>query len=402
MKRKKVWAFLTALCLTCTVGFGAAGEQPVKVSAADSLSEIQQKQQEIQKKLDEANANLSNLNKQIGQEEQKQEALDDQISLNQQKINLLQESISAMNADIEEKNNQIAQKEEDIDNKELEIADTYEVFKQRMRAMYMAGENSSLEMLLSAESFSDFLTNAEMMKAISSHDQQLVDDLRTQKAAIEEEKAGIEEDKAAIEQRQQEIIIQRENIKATQSELEQAYAQSEDAMQDYDALKDQYENNRDAALAEEKAVEQELQNWYKTHSSSSSDGSTANSQFIWPLPGYSTISSPYGSRWGGFHTGMDITGGGVFGANIVAAASGTVIQATSHYSYGNYIIIDHGGGYSTLYAHASQLLVSIGDTVQQGDTIALVGSTGNSTGPHLHFEVRVNGQHQNPANYVHS
>ncbi len=402
MKRKKIWAFLTALCLTCTVGFGAAGEQPVKVSAADSLSEIQQKQQEIQKKLDEANANLSNLNKQIGQEEQKQEALDNQISLNQQKINLLQESISAMNADIDEKNDQIAQKEEEIADKELEIADTYEVFKQRMRAMYMAGENSSLEMLLSAESFSDFLTNAEMMKAISSHDQQLVDDLRTQKAAIEEEKAGIEEDKAAIEQRQQEIIIQRENIKATQSELEQAYAQSEDAMQDYDALKDQYENNRDAALAEEKAVEQELQNWYKTHSSSSSDGSTANSQFIWPLPGYSTISSPYGSRWGGFHTGMDITGGGVFGANIVAAASGTVIQATSHYSYGNYVIIDHGGGYSTLYAHASQLLVSIGDTVQQGDTIALVGSTGNSTGPHLHFEVRVNGQHQNPANYVHS
>nr|WP_283242784.1 M23 family metallopeptidase [Fumia xinanensis] len=99
---------------------------------------------------------------------------------------------------------------------------------------------------------------------------------------------------------------------------------------------------------------------------------------------------------------MDITGGGVFGANIVAAASGTVIQSTSHYSYGNYIIVDHGGGYSTLYAHASQLLVSIGQKVEQGQTIAKVGSTGNSTGPHLHFEVRVNGKHQNPANYVHA
>lgn len=402
MKKKRIWALITALCLTCTVGFGMTGTQPIKVSAADSLSEIQQKQKEIQKKLDQAKSDLNSVNKQIGAEKQKQEALDNQISLNQQKINILQQSISAMNADIEDKNNQIAQKEEDIQNKELEITDTYEAFKKRMRAMYMAGENSSLEMLLSAESFSDFLTNAEMMKAISAHDQQLVDDLRTQKAAIEEEKAGIEQDKAAIEQRKQEIIIQREDIKATQSELEQAYAQSEDAMQDYDALKDQYENNRDAALAEEKAVEQELQNWYKTHSSSSSDGSTANSQFIWPLPGYSRISSPYGSRWGGFHTGMDITGGGVFGASIVAAASGTVIQSTSHYSYGNYVIIDHGGGYSTLYAHASQLLVSVGQKVEQGQTIAKVGSTGNSTGPHLHFEVRVNGQHKNPANYVHA
>ena len=389
------------LCLTCTVGFGMTSEQPVKVSAANSLSEIQQKQKEIQKKLDEAKSKLSSVNKQINAEKQKQQSINSRISLNQKKINLLQESISAMNADIQEMNKLIVQKEEDIANKEIEITDTYEAFKKRMRAMYMAGENSSIEMLLSAESFSDFLTNAEMMRAISAHDQHLVEELRAQKTAIQQEMADIEEEKVAIEQRKQEIIIQREDIKATQSELEQAYAKSKDAMQDYDALKDKYESNRDAALAEEAAVEAELQNWYKTHSSSSSDGSTANSKFIWPLPGYSRVSSPYGSRWGGFHTGMDITGGGVFGANIAAVASGTVIQSTSHYSYGNYVIIDHGGGYSTLYAHASQLLVSIGQKVVQGQTIAKVGSTGNSTGPHLHFEVRVNGKHQNPANYVH-
>lgn len=400
MKKRKIWACLTALCLVFTMGF-ALIDTPIKsVSAESTLSDIQKRKQEIQKRLNAAKAQLSSVNSQINSEKKKQASINSQISLNQKKVNLLEQTISTINSQITEMTNLIAQKEQDIETKTVEIEDTYEAFKKRMRAMYMSGENSSLEMLLAAESFSDFLTNIQMMKAISNHDKQLIEDLRTQKAAIEQEKTDIENEKAEIEQRKQEIIIQREEIKSTQSELAKAYAKSKDAMQDYDALKDKYESNRDAVLAEEAAVEAELQKWYKNNSSSSYDGSSANNNLIWPLPGFSRISSPYGSRWGGFHCGMDITGGGVFGANIVASASGKVIQATSHYSYGNYVIIDHGGGYSTLYAHASKLLVSIGQTVYQGQNIALVGSTGNSTGPHLHFEVRINGSHKNPANYV--
>ena len=391
---RKLRAVIAVICIMCTVSLSLTA-----VSAAD-LSDIQARQQEIQTRLNQAKAQLSSVNSQINAEKKKQASINSQISLNQKKINLIEQTISTLNEDITEMNNLIEQKTKDIETKELEIEDTYEAFKKRMRSMYMAGENSSFEMLLSAESFSDFLTNIEMMKAISAHDQKLIEELRVQKADIEKEKADVEAEKEAIEKRKQEITIQREDIKSTQSELEKAYSKSEDAMQDYDALKDKYESNRDAVLAEEKAVEAELQAWYKANGSSAADSTFSASNFIWPLPGFSRISSPYGSRWGGFHSGMDITGGGVFGANIVAAASGTVIQATSHYSYGNYVIVDHGGGYSTLYAHASKLLVSIGQQVHQGQNIALVGSTGNSTGPHLHFEVRVNGSHKNPANYV--
>jgi len=400
MKITKFWAILTTICLVCTLSYGMTSGLVNTAYAEDSLSDIQARQKEIQTRLNEAKAQLSSVNSQINAEKKKQASINSQISLNQKKINIIEQTISTLNADITEMSNLIEQKTKDIEKKELEITDTYEAFKQRMRAMYMAGENSSFEMLLSAESFSDFLTNIEMMKAISAHDQQLIEELRVQKSDIEKEKADVEAEKQAIEKRKQEITIQREDIKGTQSELEKAYSKSKDAMQDYDALKDKYESNRDAVLAEERAVEAELQAWYKAHGSSAADSTFSASNLIWPLPGFSRISSPYGSRWGGFHCGMDITGGGVFGANIVASASGTVIQATSHYSYGNYVIVDHGGGYSTLYAHASKLLVSIGQQVHQGQNIALVGSTGNSTGPHLHYEVRINGKHQNPANYV--
>ncbi len=400
MKKNKIFAVTAACCLIFTLCFCFTYE-PLKVVFADtSLSDIQKRQQEIQARLNDAQSKLSSVNSQINAEKKKQQSINNQISLNQKKINLLEQTVSAINDDIAEMTKVIAQKEIDIENKTIEISDTYEAFKKRMRAMYMAGENSSIEMLISSESFSDFLTNVEMMKAISAHDKQLIDDLKVQKADIEKEKSDIEAEKAAIEKRKKELTAQSKEIESTQSELQKAYTKSKDAMQDFDALKDKYQSNRDAVLAEEKAVEAELQNWYKTHSSSTSDGTTSNNKFIWPLPGFSRVSSPYGPRWGGFHSGMDITGGGVFGANIVAAASGKVIQATNHYSYGNYIIVDHGGGYSTLYAHASKLLVSIGQSVHQGQNIALVGSTGNSTGPHLHFEVRVNGTHKDPANFV--
>ena len=124
--------------------------------------------------------------------------------------------------------------------------------------------------------------------------------------------------------------------------------------------------------------------------------------FIYPNSGY--ISSYYGGRLHPIenvykvHTGIDFAGG--FRSDIVASKGGTVVAATYHYSYGNYVIIDHGNGIETLYAHADELKVSVGQQVSQGQVIALVGSTGNSTGPHLHFEVRVNGQHTDPLNYI--
>lgn len=410
---KKASSVLLAALLVLSAAFWTpgGGAAPAAVSAADSLQDIQKRQKEIQQKLKDANKQLKDLEKDMDNEAAYQRQLASQISLYQQDINLMNEQIGVMTEDIAQKEEEIAQKEVEITDKETEIEQkqqeidhSYEIFKVRMRSLYMAGETSSLEMLFSAESFADFLTNMELMKAVSQSDEQLVKRLRSQKGEQEQQRSELIEIKqqqedilAQIEKDKEGIILKREEIKAAQSALQVSYEKSKTAQQNYEAMQEQYEKNRADVLAEEKAVEKELQAWYAAHASSSG---SANSQFGWPLPGYTYISSGYGSRWGGFHTGMDITGGGVYGANIVAAESGTVIQATSHYSYGNYVIIDHGGGYSTLYAHASSLLVSVGQRVSKGQTIAKVGSTGNSTGPHLHFEVRVKGAHKNPSNYV--
>ena len=138
-------------------------------------------------------------------------------------------------------------------------------------------------------------------------------------------------------------------------------------------------------------------------SNAGSGGYVSTGSFTWPCPGFTRITTQFNEwTYGGYHHGTDIasTGGrSIYGAPIVAADSGRVVTATYHYSYGNYVMIDHGGGYSTLYAHASSLAVSAGQTVTKGQVIAYVGSTGNSTGPHLHFEVRVNGTRQNPWNW---
>ncbi len=395
---------------------------------------MQSEQEQIQSKVDAANDKIDELQGKIDEEEEYQQTLTEQISLYKEQIALFDDQIEALEAEIEDKNAEIDQLEEDIDQleediaaKQVEIEDTFELFKTRMVALYQAGETSSLAMLLSSSSFGDFVTNIRLMQAVSQSDEQLVDTLKTQKAEQEETKTQVEVTKGEVEEAlvkvqedEEAIILQREQKKVAQSGLEKAYEESKTAQEDMEALKSQYEDDLASALEEEQQVEAEIQAFYAEQAKkqqaaqqqaaqNSSSGSTTTNipqvsagdlSFRWPLPGYSYISSPYGSRWGGFHTGIDISGGGVYGASIVAAEAGTVILAASHYSYGNYVIVDHGGGYSTLYAHMSSIGCSVGDYVTKGQTIGYVGSTGNSTGPHLHFEVRINGATQNPQSYV--
>ena len=433
-RSRRVAVFAITIALTVSVLFGGGYLQPAQEVAARSISEMQSEQEQIQSKVDAANDKIDELQGKIDEEEEYQQTLTEQISLYKEQIALFDDQIEALEAEIEDKNAEIDQLEENIDQleediaaKQVEIEDTFELFKTRMVALYQAGETSSLAMLLSSSSFGDFVTNIRLMQAVSQSDEQLVDTLKTQKAEQEETKTQVEVTKGEVEEAlvkvqedEEAIILQREQKKVAQSGLEKAYEESKTAQEDMEALKSQYEDDLASALEEEKQVEAEIQAFYAEQAKkqqaaqqqaaqNSSSGSTTTNipqvsagdlSFRWPLPGYSYISSPYGSRWGGFHTGIDISGGGVYGASIVAAEAGTVILAASHYSYGNYVIVDHGGGYSTLYAHMSSIACSVGDYVTKGQTIGYVGSTGNSTGPHLHFEVRINGATQNPQSYV--
>ena len=415
-----------AVCLSAAFTWSAAHPQPV---AARSVSEIQADQDAIQSKLDDVNGKISDLQGQIDSEEAYQAELSEQISLYQQQIALMDEQINALEDQIEEKNAEIdtllveiSTLEEGIAAKQVEIDETYALFKERMVALYQAGETSSLAMLLSSDSFADFVTNVQLMQAVSESDQQLVEKLRTQKeeqqAQKDEKEAAEAEVQAALTQIQQDeeqLVLERADQQSARESLEAAYAESKTAMQDLEAMKANYEANREEIEAEEAAVEAELQQLYASMASSSSSSSSGSSSsgsssnvivdtgdlsFRWPLPGYTTVTSGYGARWGTTHTGIDISGGGCYGSPIVAAESGTVILCQWYSTYGQCIIVDHGGGYSTLYAHMSAYAVSTGDYVTKGQTIGYVGDTGNVTGPHLHFEVRVNGVTQNPLNYV--
>ena len=415
-----------AVCLSAAFTWSAAHPQPV---AARSVSEIQADQDAIQSKLDDVNGKISDLQGQIDSEEAYQAELSEQISLYQQQIALMDEQIGALEDQIEEKNAEIetlqtdiASLDEEIAAKQVEIDETYALFKERMVALYQAGETSSLAMLLSSDSFADFVTNVQLMQAVSESDQQLVEKLRTQKeeqqAQKDEKEAAEAEVQAALTQIQQDeeqLVFERADQQSARESLEAAYAESKTAMQDLEAMKANYEANREEIEAEEAAVEAELQQLYASMASSSSSSSSGSSSsgsssnvivdtgdlsFRWPLPGYTTVTSGYGARWGTTHTGIDISGGGCYGSPIVAAESGTVILCQWYSTYGQCIIVDHGGGYSTLYAHMSAYAVSTGDYVTKGQTIGYVGDTGNVTGPHLHFEVRINGATQNPLNYV--
>ena len=415
-----------AVCLSAAFTWSAAHPLPV---AARSVSEIQAEQSEIQSRLDDVNAQISELQGQIDEEEAYQAELSEQISLYQQQIALMDEQINALEDQIEEKNAEIdtlqaeiSTLEEEIAAKQVEIDETYALFKERMVALYQAGETSSLAMLLSSDSFADFVTNVQLMQAVSESDQQLVEKLRTQKeeqqAQKDEKEAAEAEVQAALTQIQQDeeqLVLERADQQSARESLEAAYAESKTAMQDLEAMQANFEANREEIEAEEAAVEAELQQLYASMASSSSSSSSGSSSsgsssnvivdtgdlsFRWPLPGYTTVTSGYGARWGSTHTGIDISGGGCYGSPIVAAESGTVILCQWYSTYGQCIIVDHGGGYSTLYAHMSAYAVSTGDYVTKGQTIGYVGDTGNVTGPHLHFEVRVNGVTQNPLNYV--
>ncbi len=400
MRFRKITAAVAAACVT----IAAAGYSvPEKEVYASTLSSLQSQKQQLQSEINQVQKDLNEAKNDIAKAEQYQSSLNYQIQLNLQKVGVMEQELNLLAEELEQKEQELDEKNAELDQKEQEIDATYEQYKQRMRAMYMAGETSALEMLFEADSFADFLTNIEMMKAITAHDTELLDTLDTQKKSITNQKTQVERVKAEISEQQEQVSASKAELQQTNKDLQAAYEESKTAMQDIELEKEQFEANLEAKKAEAAQVQNEIDAIYAelaANASNSSNSSMKDSGFIWPLPGYTTITSGYGARWGSTHTGIDISGGGCYGSGIVAAASGTVIKAASHWSYGNYVIVDHGGGYTTLYAHCSQLLVSVGQNVAQGQKIALVGSTGQSTGPHLHFEVRINGKTQNPRNFV--
>ncbi len=365
-------------------------------SASKSLSQLQKEQANLKKKQTEVAARLKTLKADKAKKLDYKNALDSQVSTVQSQIDVLSEQITALDGDITQKQSQIA-------NKQVSINSNYEKLKQRLHALYLTGEASSLEIIMSAKNVMDLADKTEAIKAITTHDTNLINLLKTDMESIKTEKTEIETNrqsvaaaKVAMDSKQNELNAL---IKETQSVIAELAANESSA------------NAENAKLAEQrKKADAAIDQWYKDYYASQkgtggSGGYTSTGNFAWPVPGVTRITSGFGSRWGAFHKGIDIASAGVYGKPIVAADSGRVMQGgwgnygTGYGGYGNVVAIDHGGGYSTLYGHCSRVVVSAGTIVKKGQVIAYVGSTGNSTGPHLHFEIRVNGVAKNPLNW---
>lgn len=291
--------------------------------------------------------------------------------------------------------------------------------------MYMAGQISDIQILLTSESFSDYLTISGYMSAIARHDSEMLDrlsyeinELNILESRLEIEKGQVDEAQAKLVTEKEELEAQKKANEEFKAALELKTADFEKQREDAQAAILELTNQLGTSMGEISitqkeldALEEEIRKQIEAGKDIQPDNSgpsgtiyPSNGEgFMWPVPGYyNSVSSHFGQRWGRLHGGIDISGYKINGKDIVAAKAGKIITAVYSSSYGNYVMIDHGDGYVTLYAHMSAFVstTKVGRYVKQGEVIGKVGSTGNSTGPHLHFEIRINGTRVNPYPYI--
>lgn len=412
MKLKRILRGGVALCMAAVLCMAV-----VLPGSAASVSDLQAKSDALQKQID-------NYDKQLAKNANNAKNKQAYIDTLQAQIDTLNESVTvakALRDEIQGKvdtlNTQIADTQKKIDAQQREIDKTYDQLKVRIRSMYMSGGNAStLEMLFGASDYSSFLLSMELVSRTSKHDSEMIRQLKTQVQAQEKSKAELDAQKA---EQQAELVKKQETLDKLTAQEKELSAKANEAKSYIDSLnaesaeaqkrKNELEQQQDAYDAE---IEKIINSSGGSSGSGSISGGSGSSStpMLYPLPtmplgGRGYISSPYGRRtdpYTGFHKGMDLTGSSAHGEPIAAALDGKVIVAGYGWNggYGNYVIIDHGNGLSTLYGHCSSLATSVGARVSQGSTIAYVGNTGNSFGPHLHFEVRINGQHTNPYSYI--
>ena len=334
----------------------------------------------------------------------KQDALKDQLAdleadqaAAQEKRQLLTEQLNAINAEIANIDAQIsyydgeiAQKEEERKEAEVREAEQYDLFCQRVRMMEEQGTVSYWSILFNAESFSDLLDRIADVDAVMAYDNEVMDQLIATREELERVQGELEsaraEEQAAKEQQEAKKAEQQAKVAEAQALVDQINADAAEVNRQLDA--------ESAAASEIQAEIAQKQKQLEEERKQNNIVISSETGYLWPLPGYYRLSSQFGYRIHPItgvahsHTGIDIPASG--GTPILAAKSGQVVTSAYHYSYGNYVVIDHGNGNSTLYAHMSSRAVSEGQMVTQGQVIGYVGTTGSSTGNHLHFEVRDN------------
>lgn len=411
--------------------------------AEKELEEAKRKAEQLQNELDGISGNITDIQGYITYVDGLMSDVALEIyGLNQQ-IDAKQAEIDAMQLQLDNTQKEIADVQAQIDQTNLDLveaqnteAEQYNSMKLRIQYMYENGEESFLDILFSSDSMIDFLNNAEYISEISKYDREKLveygetkDRISTLLANLEWQEGELQMKKSSYEADLEDLNNEKDGLnllKDEQEVLQQSYTSIFNAKNtELTNLEGQkYDTEKKKALALQEVAEQEdrfaqakkeYADWLAELAKQDQDAEAAVAAklaeinvtgFTWPIPGYNKITSQFGMRmhpilgYEKLHDGTDISGPDINGKPIVAAYSGTVVLAQEYWGYGKCVKIDHGGSIQTLYAHASAILVSVGQYVNAGDTIALVGSTGNSTGPHLHFSLIVKGEFVNPLDYV--
>lgn len=381
-------------------------------AAARSSSDIASEIDDLNSQADDYANQADELHQQASAKQQEAlDAVNKKIVIDQAVATLDQE-ISDIQAEIRQLNLDIAAKQAELDDAEDAEAEMTQRYKTRLRAMEENGEESYWSVIFHSSSLSDLLDRLAMIADVNEADRQMQQQLADARALVEQERQNLEQVRADRSAKQSQLAEKQEELAALREQTDQLIldlvSDNELLLAAEDAAAELEAQLRDEALAlmadYKAAVRRENAAASQSASSSASSGTASASGFLYPLPSGAYVSCPYGYRIHPirgdytFHYGVDLAIGA--GTPIYAAKSGTVVQSTMASVNGNYVTIQHSDGTSTLYAHMSSRAVSAGDYVAQGSVIGYVGTTGLSTGPHLHFEIYVNGSTVNPMEYV--
>lgn len=419
----KLKRILCAMLCVCMISIPMA--IPTTVSAEDSISDLEQQLQQLEQENQKYQKILDDTKSDIAEKEEYKSALVSKVQVLDEKIAVTREKISSLNDDIKEK--------QDAYDKGLsEVEDQFDTLANRLRILYMSGNATDLEIIFGAKDFSDLIDKMELVKSLANSDKELISEIQTKLDELSTKKEALEADKKDLE-------TQQASLKSDQDEFNKLISDNDEILKNLYASNSEAQNSLESAALQSDEIEAKISQYYAAQkaaaehaaqasqsSSSSSSGSSSSgssssgsssvivpsgSGFAWPTPGFVSLSSEwFEDREVYNHGGIDIAGAGIMGTPVVAAADGTVVATNSScthnwgksYScgcgggYGNYVMISHAGGKMTVYGHLTSLTVSSGQSVSRGQVIGYVGSTGNSTGPHLHYECRLNGVRYNP------
>ncbi len=383
---------------------GPAQELHAETVTEESIKEKESQIEDAKKQQESLKQNVSDIQAMQDSLEASKSNLETYVSDLDSQLNEIQAKIDDLKSQIEDKEAEIDKTQTELEEAEATQKAQYEAMKKRIRFIYEKGNTYYVELLLKASSFGDMLNKAYYVNELSEYDQRKLEEYKQQtqlveltKQALEEEQQTLEDAKSAQEEEENNMQTLIADKTAEITSLEGQIADSEADLDDAESALNQQTSEISALEASVAADKQTLaaQQQQKQYSGGA---------FTWPCPSYTYISSDFGYRIHPisgvekFHSGIDMAA--PYGSAILAAADGTVVSAGYSSSMGNYVMINHGGGLYTIYMHASALYVSSGQSVSAGEQIAAVGSTGNSTGPHLHFSVRLSGSYVSPWNYL--